>query len=190
MGRQKAAVVQGHALAHGLPRVRITQESDSLLDTPASSLGLQDDCTCSSDFSLSCLCRGLRQRHGEARRFLHGAPDRLTELSYTERPCLCREDEAKPWDADLGPGDNCWGYDTKEPPVRVSPEKGPKAHVLVCAPSNSALDEIVLRLDKHGLLDRCVPRLALRRCSPAKLGAAACAAGSVPAHLWHLTSLC
>lgn len=70
---------------------------------------------------------------------------------------MCREDEAKPWDPDFGPGDNCWGYDTKEPPVRVSPEKGPKAHVLVCAPSNSALDEIVLRLDKHGLLDRCVP---------------------------------
>ena len=41
--------------------------------------------------------------------------------------------------------------------MHVSPEKGPKAHVLVCAPSNSALDEIVLRLDKHGLLDRCAP---------------------------------
>lgn len=49
--------------------------------------------------------------------------------------------------------------------MRVSPEKGPKAHVLVCAPSNSALDEIVLRLDKHGLLDRCAP-------APLRAGAA------------------
>lgn len=42
MGRQKAAVVQGHTLAHGLPRVRTTHESHGLLHILAPSLGLQD----------------------------------------------------------------------------------------------------------------------------------------------------
>ena len=40
-----------------------------------------------------------------------------------------------------------------EQPIRVGKTVGPKAHVLVCAPSNSALDEIVARLLQHGVLD-------------------------------------
>ncbi len=46
-------------------------------------------------------------------------------------------------------------------------ESGPKAHVLVCAPSNSALDEIVLRLLDQGLHNRCALGL---RCACAASG--------------------
>ena len=42
-----------------------------------------------------------------------------------------------------------------EQPIRVGSMVGPKAHVLVCAPSNSALDEIVARLLQRGVLDWC-----------------------------------
>ncbi len=68
----------------------------------------------------------------------------------------------------LGPcRDNVFGRDAESergtfglldtrPPVRVGQAVGPKAHVLVCAPSNSALDEIVSRLLQAGLLDWCV----------------------------------
>ncbi|KAK9842012.1 hypothetical protein WJX81_004236 [Elliptochloris bilobata] len=89
----------------------------------------------------------------------------LTELTWADKKRLwykaspwlmgySREDAARPWDPDPPPGDDRYSYGTDEKPVYVGAEKGPKAHVLVCAPSNSALDEIVLRLDKHGLLDR------------------------------------
>lgn len=70
------------------------------------------------------------------------------------RGCAGRE-EAQPWDEDIGAGDDVFGLAPRTPPVRVGGELGPKAHVLVCAPSNSALDEIVLRLLSHGLLDQC-----------------------------------
>ena len=46
-----------------------------------------------------------------------------------------------------------------EQPIRVGTNVGPKAHVLVCAPSNSALDEIVARLLQHGVLDWCAEDL-------------------------------
>lgn len=39
-------------------------------------------------------------------------------------------------------------------PRRIGGAEGPKARVLVCAPSNSALDEIVLRLITLGLTDQ------------------------------------
>ncbi|KAI7846383.1 hypothetical protein COHA_000094 [Chlorella ohadii] len=39
-------------------------------------------------------------------------------------------------------------------PRRIGKSEGPKARVLVCAPSNSALDEIVLRLISVGLTDQ------------------------------------
>lgn len=39
-------------------------------------------------------------------------------------------------------------------PTRVGRQSGPRAHVLVCAPSNSALDEIVIRILKTGLMDK------------------------------------
>ena len=51
-----------------------------------------------------------------------------------------------------------------EQPVRVGSTVGPKAHVLVCAPSNSALDEIVSRLLQHGVLDWCATLLDTREC--------------------------
>jgi hypothetical protein len=35
----------------------------------------------------------------------------------------------------------------------VGKAQGPRARVLVCAPSNAALDEVVLRILQHGLLD-------------------------------------
>ena len=48
-----------------------------------------------------------------------------------------------------------YGLLDTEQPIRVGSMVGPKAHVLVCAPSNSALDEIVARLLQHGVLDWC-----------------------------------
>ena len=45
--------------------------------------------------------------------------------------------------------------------TRVGAALGPKAHVLVCAPSNSALDEIVSRLLQDGLLDWCAAAAAV-----------------------------
>lgn len=48
-----------------------------------------------------------------------------------------------------------FGLLDSEQPIRVGKTVGPKAHVLVCAPSNSALDEIVARLLQHGVLDWC-----------------------------------
>jgi hypothetical protein len=43
---------------------------------------------------------------------------------------------------------NCFGLTATPPVARIGPAAGPRAHVLVCAPSNSALDEIVLRVMK------------------------------------------
>ena len=60
----------------------------------------------------------------------------------------------KPWER--GSIEDDFGLAPMQRPLRVGMSGGPKAHVLVCAPSNAALDEIVLRILKHGLLDRCV----------------------------------
>ena len=46
-------------------------------------------------------------------------------------------------------------------PVLLSKKAQPKAHVLVCAPSNSALDEIVIRLLDSGIIDRCARNVYL-----------------------------
>ncbi|KAK9909662.1 hypothetical protein WJX75_005776 [Coccomyxa subellipsoidea] len=54
---------------------------------------------------------------------------------------------------DAGCERGTFGLLDTRPPVRVGKAVGPKAHVLVCAPSNSALDEIVSRLLQAGLLD-------------------------------------
>lgn len=48
---------------------------------------------------------------------------------------------------------DCFGLLNRRPPAIVGKAAGPKAHVLVCAPSNAALDEVVLRILQHGLLD-------------------------------------
>lgn len=47
----------------------------------------------------------------------------------------------------------CFGLLSRRPAAVVGKALGPKAHVLVCAPSNAALDELVLRILQHGLLD-------------------------------------
>eukprot|EP01023_Acetabularia_acetabulum_P019512 TRINITY_DN19953_c0_g1_i1.p1 TRINITY_DN19953_c0_g1~~TRINITY_DN19953_c0_g1_i1.p1 ORF type:complete len:785 (-),score=164.49 TRINITY_DN19953_c0_g1_i1:160-2514(-) len=51
-------------------------------------------------------------------------------------------------------GDDCYGLLRKEPLVRIAPDDKPKVSVLVCAPSNSALDEIIMRVLESGLLDK------------------------------------
>ena len=48
---------------------------------------------------------------------------------------------------------NCFGLTAQCQPVRLGVASGPRARVLVCAPSNAALDELVLRVLQHGLLD-------------------------------------
>eukprot|EP00878_Enallax_costatus_P007720 GHUV01008081.1.p1 GENE.GHUV01008081.1~~GHUV01008081.1.p1 ORF type:complete len:869 (+),score=299.72 GHUV01008081.1:2923-5529(+) len=48
---------------------------------------------------------------------------------------------------------DCFGLNNRRPAAIVGKALGPKARVLVCAPSNAALDEIVLRILQHGLLD-------------------------------------
>ncbi|WIA30316.1 hypothetical protein OEZ86_000404 [Tetradesmus obliquus] len=48
---------------------------------------------------------------------------------------------------------DCFGLLNRRPPAVVGKAQGPRAHVLVCAPSNAALDEVVLRILQHGLLD-------------------------------------
>ena len=75
----------------------------------------------------------------------------------------------RPWDA---PSESpTFGLLDKAPPVRVGRAGGPKAHVLVCAPSNSALDEIVARLLQSGLLDWCARTAAASLWPQARQGA-------------------
>ena len=89
-----------------------------------------------------------------------------------------------PWDAPSESGDT-FGLLGAAPPVRVGRAGGPRAHVLVCAPSNSALDEIVARLLQSGLLDWC----ALHHLAPAPTCAGTSAMSRVgscrtPCSLW------
>ncbi|KAF5835699.1 P-loop containing nucleoside triphosphate hydrolase protein [Dunaliella salina] len=51
-------------------------------------------------------------------------------------------------------GNNCWGLLQPQRIARVGRDSAAKAHLLVCAPSNSALDEIVFRILKTGLMDK------------------------------------
>ena len=66
----------------------------------------------------------------------------------------CRE-AIKPWDPPSTTPTylDAFGLLNISKPIRVGKDVGRKSHVLVCAPSNSALDEIVLRLRSTGLLD-------------------------------------
>jgi len=61
----------------------------------------------------------------------------------------------KPWDPPSTTPTylDAFGLLNVSKPVRVGKDVGRKSHVLVCAPSNSALDEIVMRLLSTGLLD-------------------------------------
>lgn len=61
----------------------------------------------------------------------------------------------KPWER--GSYDDDFGMSRPVPVFKVGQAAAPTAHILICAPSNSALDEIVLRL-MHGILDRCADR--------------------------------
>lgn len=49
-------------------------------------------------------------------------------------------------DDDSDPNDDCYGLNNFEVPMVIGKEKPKSARVLVCAPSNSALDEIVYRI--------------------------------------------
>lgn len=68
--------------------------------------------------------------------------------------CGCRDEVDS---IGTGHASETFGLLDSEQPIRVGSTVGPKAHVLVCAPSNSALDEIVGRLLQHGVLDWCAP---------------------------------
>lgn len=74
----------------------------------------------------------------EANPYLLGVPDPREEVVPPE--------QADPTDA--------FGLLRRCIPRRIGRNEGPKARVLVCAPSNSALDEIVLRLITAGLTDQ------------------------------------
>ena len=63
-------------------------------------------------------------------------------------------DTVKPWEE--GSISDVFGLLNVAKPVKISHNFVPKAHVLVCAPSNSALDEIVIRLLISGIIDRSV----------------------------------
>ena len=67
----------------------------------------------------------------------------------------CR-DLVEPWDE--GSVADVFGMLEVAKPVVIGRESPPKAHVLVCAPSNSALDEIVIRLMDVGVMDRWYTR--------------------------------
>ena len=72
------------------------------------------------------------------------------------KQCWCTSREAiKPWDppSPTPTWVDAFGLLKVTPPIRVGKDVGRKSHVLVCAPSNSALDEIVIRLLSTGLLD-------------------------------------
>ena len=63
----------------------------------------------------------------------------------------CR-DAVKPWEE--GRSQDCFGLANMPAPVRISSNQGTRARVLVCAPSNSALDELLRRILQLGIRDR------------------------------------
>ena len=58
----------------------------------------------------------------------------------------------KPWET--GSMDDCFGLTSLPEPVRITKEEGTHARVLVCAPSNSALDELLRRILRDGIRNR------------------------------------
>lgn len=59
--------------------------------------------------------------------------------------------ECDMWSADKVT--TCYGLKNVNPVVKLGTSRLTKSRVLVCAPSNAALDEIVLRVIRHGLRD-------------------------------------
>ena len=70
------------------------------------------------------------------------------------RADVCR-DAVKPWHK--GNPTNLFGLAPKGKPRLVKSGRAGR-HVLVCAPSNSALDELLGRLLSAGIFNRCVAR--------------------------------
>ena len=67
--------------------------------------------------------------------------------------CCCR-DLVKPWHGTDKPSwMDAYGLLDQVPLQPVGSQSNERTHVLVCAPSNSALDEIVLRLTSDGVMD-------------------------------------
>ncbi|MEW5304818.1 MAG: hypothetical protein WDW36_007402 [Sanguina aurantia] len=99
----------------------------------------------------------------------NGASDGAsTQLAVVDRVALARDAlwmQQCPWLQgapnlrDLVPynakasASDCFGMARRRPAHVIGRHAGPRAHVLVCAPSNSALDEIVIRILKSGLMD-------------------------------------
>ncbi|KAK9812831.1 hypothetical protein WJX72_004417 [[Myrmecia] bisecta] len=77
-------------------------------------------------------------------------------LYVTASPWICGRpnprDAVRPWET--GNFSDAFGLLDVAPPRVVGPDSGPKAHALICAPSNSALDEIVIRLLAQGLMNK------------------------------------
>ncbi|KAI8466872.1 MAG: AAA domain-containing protein [Monoraphidium minutum] len=115
-----------------------------------------------------------------------------------------RRDSVKPWPLPTPEeSSECFGLTRAPPAARIGTRSGPRAHVLVCAPSNSALDEIVLRVMRAGLMDggggpfqppivrvgvnahHSVAAVSLEALVAARLGSGADGGGKsqVPAHL-------
>ncbi|KAK9812261.1 hypothetical protein WJX73_008588 [Symbiochloris irregularis] len=61
-------------------------------------------------------------------------------------------DAVKPWEE--GRSQDCFGLASMPAPVRISSQQGTRARVLVCAPSNSALDELLRRIIQTGIRNR------------------------------------
>lgn len=61
---------------------------------------------------------------------------------------LLRDSDAQCWDSaeDSDPNDDCYGLLDYDTPMVIGKQSRKPARVLVCAPSNSALDEIVHRI--------------------------------------------
>ncbi|GIL49937.1 hypothetical protein Vafri_6246 [Volvox africanus] len=94
----------------------------------------------------------------EDRERLHAAqcPWLYGDLRAGRNTGNCRDD-VTPYDPipqGSGVHDDCFGLLRRVAPHRLGRNMGPKAHVLVCAPSNSALDEIVMRILRSGLMDK------------------------------------
>ena len=52
-----------------------------------------------------------------------------------------------------GSAENCFGLEPQEAVIALCPTALSKRRILVCAPSNAAVDEIVLRVLRSGLLN-------------------------------------
>ena len=81
-------------------------------------------------------------------------PAQLRFDQARQRSCACCRDLVKPWHGTDKPSwMDAYGLLDQAPLQHVGSHSHERTHVLVCAPSNSALDEIVLRLTSDGVMD-------------------------------------